>query len=47
MALTTDLTGRVRNTSLPRRHALLPVLGAIINSIQAIGARLAASETPG
>lgn len=26
MALTTSLAGRVRNTSLPKSHALLPLL---------------------
>lgn len=39
MALTTSLAGRVRNTSLPKSHALLPLLEAIVNSIQAIDAR--------
>ncbi|MFI2486831.1 ATP-binding protein [Promicromonospora kroppenstedtii] len=39
MALTTSLNGRVRNTSLPKSHALLPVLEAVVNSIQAIDAR--------
>ncbi|MDI5967143.1 ATP-binding protein [Streptantibioticus silvisoli] len=39
MALTTSLAGRVRNTSLPKSHALLPLLEAVVNSIQAIDAR--------
>ncbi len=39
MALTTSLPGRVRNTSLPKSHALLPLLEAIVNGIQAIGMR--------
>ena len=39
MALTTSLAGRVRNTSLPKSHALLPLLEAVINGIQAIDAR--------
>jgi hypothetical protein len=39
MALTTSLAGRVRNTSLPKSHALLPLLEAIVNGIQAIDAR--------
>ena len=39
MALKTSLAGRVRNTSLPKSHALLPVLEAIVNGIQAIDAR--------
>ncbi|MCU1692126.1 MAG: hypothetical protein JWM64_1217 [Frankiales bacterium] len=36
MALTTSLAGRVRNTSLPKSHALLPLLEAVVNGIQAI-----------
>ncbi len=32
----TDLLGRVRNTSLPASHALMPVFEAVINSIFAI-----------
>ncbi len=47
MALTTSLEGRVRNTSLPKSHALLPLLEAIVNSIQAIDARPADSGGPG
>lgn len=47
MALTTSLAGRVRNTSLPKSHALLPLLEAIVNSIQAIDARPADSGVPG
>lgn len=39
MALTTSLKGRVRNTGLPKSHALLPVIEAIVNSIQAIDSR--------
>ncbi|MDJ0396791.1 hypothetical protein QMK17_26245 [Rhodococcus sp. G-MC3] len=39
MTLTTSLAGRVRNTSLPKSHALLPLLEAIVNGIQAIDAR--------
>ncbi len=39
MTLKTSLAGRVRNTSLPKSHALLPLLEAIVNSIQAIDAR--------
>ncbi|MEV0538474.1 ATP-binding protein [Nocardia salmonicida] len=38
MALTTSLAGRVRNTSLPKSHALLPLLEAIVNAIQAVDA---------
>ncbi len=47
MALTTSLAGRVRNTSLPKRHALLPLLEAIVNGIQAIDARPDGSRDPG
>ena len=39
MALTTSLAGRVRNTSLPKSHALFPLHEAIVNGIQAIDAR--------
>lgn len=39
MALTTSLAGRVRNTSLPKSHSLLPLLEAVVNGIQAIDAR--------
>lgn len=39
MALTTSLKGRVRNTNLPKSHALLPLLEAVVNSIQAVDAR--------
>ena len=39
MALTTSLAGRVRNTSLPKSHALLPLHEAVVNGIQAIDAR--------
>lgn len=39
MALTTSLRGRVGNTTLPKSHALLPLLEAVVNSIQAIDAR--------
>lgn len=39
MALTTSLAGRVRNTTLPKSHALLPVLEAVVNGLQAIDAR--------
>ncbi|WP_271394488.1 ATP-binding protein [Neomicrococcus lactis] len=47
MVLTTSLAGRVRNTSLPKSHALLPLLEAIVNAIQAIDARRGDSATPG
>jgi hypothetical protein len=47
MALTTSLAGRVRNTSLPKSHALLPLLEAIVNGIQAIDALHEESAAPG
>lgn len=47
MALTTSLAGRVRNTSLPKSHALLPLLEAIVNAIQSIDARPKGSGEPG
>ncbi|MDP9904808.1 ATP-binding protein [Arthrobacter bambusae] len=39
MTLKTSLAGRVRNTSLPKSHALLPILEAVVNGIQSIDAR--------
>ena len=36
MDMRTHLPGRVRNTSLPRTQALMPVFEAIVNSIQSI-----------
>ncbi|MGL4734296.1 MAG: ATP-binding protein [Enterovibrio sp.] len=36
MSLQTNLRGRLRNTSLPKSHGLMPVFEAIINSIHAI-----------
>lgn len=47
MALTTSLAGRVRNTSLPKSHAVLPLLEAIVNGIQAVDARRGDSAVPG
>lgn len=47
MALTTSLAGRVRNTSLPKSHALLPLLEAIVNGVQAIDARPDGHGDPG
>ncbi|MGV9860922.1 ATP-binding protein [Gordonia sp. NPDC003425] len=38
-AMTTSLRGRVKNTGLPKSHALLPLLEAVVNGIQAIDAR--------
>lgn len=39
MTLTTSLAGRVRNTSLPKSHSLLPLLEAVVNGLQAIDER--------
>lgn len=39
VALKTSLAGRVRNTTLPKSHALLPLLEAVVNGLQAIDAR--------
>lgn len=36
IAINTSLTGRLRNTSLPKSHALLPLFEAVVNAIQAI-----------
>lgn len=36
MNLQTNLAGRLRNTSLPKNHGLMPVFEAVINSIQSI-----------
>lgn len=36
MSLHTNLRGRLRNTSLPRNHGLMPVFEAVINSIHSI-----------
>ncbi len=41
MALTTSLAGRVRNTSLPKSHSLLPLLEAVVNGLQSIDSRFA------
>lgn len=38
-AMTTSLRGRVKNTGLPKSHALLPLLEAVVNGIQAIDAK--------
>lgn len=43
--LTTSLSGRLRNTSLPKTSALFPLLEAIINSIHAIDERIACDST--
>ena len=36
MSLQTNLTGRLRNTSLSRSHGLMPVFEAVVNSIHSI-----------
>lgn len=36
MSLETNLKGRLRNTSLPKSHGLMPVFEAVINSIHSI-----------
>lgn len=36
MSMETNLHGRLRNTSLPYSHGLLPVFDAVVNSIHAI-----------
>lgn len=47
MALRTSLAGRVRNTSLPKSHALLPLMEAVVNGIQAVDARPGGDAEPG
>lgn len=39
MALRTSLAGRVRNTSLPKSHSLLPLHEAVVNGLQSIDER--------
>ena len=36
MSLHTNLAGRLRNTSLPKKHGLMPVFEAVVNSIQSL-----------
>lgn len=36
MSLQTNLKGRLRNTSLPKSHGLMPVFEAVVNSIHSI-----------
>jgi hypothetical protein len=38
VSMNTFLTGRLRNTPLPRSHGLLPLFEAVVNSIQALPA---------
>ena len=46
-AMTTSLRGRVKNTGLPKSHALLPLLEAAVNGIQAIDARFVGNSSQG
>ncbi|MDD5125889.1 MAG: hypothetical protein PHT85_15050, partial [Methylovulum sp.] len=39
MSLQTNLLGRLRNTDLPKSHALLPVFETVVNSIHALEER--------
>jgi hypothetical protein len=39
-SLNTSLAGRLRNTNLPKSHALLPLFEAIVNSIHSIDERI-------
>lgn len=43
---TIDLAGRIKNFSLPKRNALLPLYEAVVNSFQAIEDRLASEADP-
>ena len=36
MSLKTNLQGRLRNTTLPKSHGLMPVFEAVVNSIHSI-----------
>jgi hypothetical protein len=47
VALKTSLGGRVRNTSLPKSHSLLPLLEAVVNGLQAIDARFSEDVSGG
>ncbi|QNG38930.1 ATP-binding protein [Geodermatophilaceae bacterium NBWT11] len=38
MAINASLTGRLRNTTLPKSHALLPLYEAVVNAIQSVDA---------
>ena len=40
MSLTTGLKGRLRNTNLPKSHALFPLYEAVVNSIHSIDERI-------
>nr|VFJ96280.1 MAG: hypothetical protein BECKH772A_GA0070896_1010114 [Candidatus Kentron sp. H] len=39
MNLRTNLQGRLRNTNLPKNHALQPVFETVVNSIHALEER--------
>lgn len=45
--MVTSLSGRVKNTGLPKSHALLPLLEAVVNGIQAIDARFSDDASQG
>jgi len=36
MSMKTNLSGRLRNTSLPASHGLMPLFEAVVNSIHSI-----------
>lgn len=40
MSLNTSLSGRLRNTNLPKSHVLLPIFEAVVNSIHSIDERI-------
>jgi len=40
-----DLEGRIRNTTLPKKHGLIPLFEAVVNSIHAIEERFDGTET--
>ena len=44
MNISTNLPGRLRNTSLPRSHGLLPVFEAVVNSVHALEEAQVSSE---
>ena len=44
MNISTNLSGRLRNTSLPRSHGLLPVFEAVVNSAHALEEAQVSSE---
>ena len=40
MSLNTSLKGRLRNTNLPKSHALFPLYKAVVSSIHSIDERI-------